>query len=97
VAFFWRSRRVTARMGAGLRLGLIHSTVAAPQEGAGQSSIGPWGWPQLVMSLTLFPGRGFAMELGAEAGYAVLAVSPGTNTGLNGTWYSAHLGIGFMP
>jgi hypothetical protein len=97
VAYFWRSRRVTARMGAGLRLGLIHSTVAAPQESAGRSSIGPWGWPQLVTSLSLFPGRGFAMELGAEVGYAVLAVSPGTNTGLNGTWYSAHLGMGFMP
>jgi hypothetical protein len=51
----------------------------------------------LVTSLSLFPGRSVAMELGAEAGYAVLAVSPGTNTGLNGPWYSAQLGFGFMP
>jgi hypothetical protein len=97
VAFFWRSRRVTARMGAGLRLGLVNSTVAAAQPGAGKSTIGPWGWPQLVASLSLFPGHSVAMELGVEAGYAVLAVSPGTNSGLNGTWYSAQVGIGFMP
>jgi hypothetical protein len=97
VAFFARSRRVTARIGAGLRLGLVHSTVAADQQGAGTSTIGPWGWPQLVMSLSVFPGRSFALEIGAEAGYAVLAVSPGTNKGLNGPWYSAQVGLGFMP
>jgi hypothetical protein len=97
VAFFWRTRRVTARLGAGVRLGMIRSNPAADSV---HSDVGFWGWPLLATSFTVFPPL-LAIELNCEAGYAILPLSSGVttvqNAGVRGSWFGAQVGFGFLP
>ena len=99
VAFYSRWRALTARAGAGLRVGTstCESRVAGATGSA--STVAPWGWPLGFVSTSLGLGAGLLLELDVEGGYVVLPISSGTTQmtdgAFRGAWLSAQLGLGF--
>lgn len=95
--FYQRVLPVTFRFGGGLRAGL---TVAAPESedaGRGARAVSPWGWPLMVLDVSVCLDRA-VFELSAEASYVAVPVSSGaTAETLRGAWFSTQLGVGFLP
>ena len=86
---------VTARLGAGLRMGVVASQIEnvrrdIPAPAGTENAIAPWGWPLGATSLSAGTGP-LVTELAFEAGYVVLPVAGGD---IAGGWFSAQLGIG---
>lgn len=83
-------RLLTLRAGAGLRTGMIESSLGSNLH----SGLAIWGWPMAAMSSTIKLQR-FVVDLSAEGGYAALPVTSATHTrALRGAWLGFQLGIG---
>ncbi|HLV65150.1 MAG TPA: hypothetical protein VKY73_05035 [Polyangiaceae bacterium] len=92
---YQRSGPLIARLGAGLRMGLI-ATAPGDTEGGG-AAVAPWGWPLAATSLAIeLPWR-LAMDLSGEVGYVVLPLPGARESSLRGSWFSLQLGLGFAP
>jgi hypothetical protein len=82
VAFYVHKDPVTFRLGGGLRAGVVSS---------GGPSIAAWGWPMLVLSLTVRAGP-LVFDMGGETGLVNLVLR---QTGeLRGVWVSGQAGLG---
>jgi len=99
VAFYQKWRRLTARAGAGLRVGTATCETRIPGVTGSASTVAPWGWPLGFTSASLGLGAGLLVELNVEGGYVVLPISSGTTQltdgAFRGAWLSAQLGLGF--
>jgi hypothetical protein len=95
-----RQRHVTARVGAGLRVGFAASrakNTSPDYEGSASSSaIAAWGWPLAATSLSIFMGP-LVTELAFESGYVVLPVGGPLGPSVSGGWFSAQFGLGLRP
>lgn len=91
---------VSFRLGAGLRAGLAASSSRAENEDiriGSSRAIAPWGWPLLAANVGIQLGR-VMVELSSEASFVVLPVSRGSSgQSIRGTWFSAQLGVGYLP
>jgi hypothetical protein len=92
-----RRRVVTARVGAGLRVGFAASlaeNTSTDYEGSRNSgAVAPWGWPLAAASLSIDLGP-LVTELAFESGYVVLPVGGSGGASVAGGWFSAQLGLG---
>jgi hypothetical protein len=92
LAGYQRLGFLTARLGVGLRLGIV----AAPDDARVKSSasgVAPWGWPMATSSLT-FAGGPLVFEVGMEGGYVVLPVGSASGISVEGSWFSLQIGVG---
>lgn len=89
---FEPGRRLTARVGAGLRAGVVRT-----REPSGPSQFGfPafWGWPFATAGGTAYLGR-VVIDLYGEGGYAAIPVGLGAGgASVRGVWLSGQFGIG---
>ena len=83
---YLRGAPITARVGAGLRLGVAGAS--------GRSSLAPWGWPLGVACVSVRMGPA-VLDLSGEAGYVALPVE-GRGESIRGTWFSGQVGLGFV-
>jgi hypothetical protein len=94
---YTRQRVVTARVGAGLRVGFAASlaeNTSDDYEGSRQSgAVAPWGWPLAAASLSIDSGP-IVAELAFESGYVVLPVGGSGGPSVAGGWFSAQFGLG---
>jgi hypothetical protein len=90
---YTRNRFLTARLGAGLRMGVVASPSEDP-DGDSDSALVPWGWPLAATSLTIANGP-VALEFSAEGGYTALPIGGATGRSVRGGWVSVQFGIGF--
>jgi hypothetical protein len=90
-----QSRLLTARLGAGLRMGVVATIASEPNGGTEDraNAVAPWGWPLAAASLTVGNGP-IVIEYGMEGGYVVLPVAGTSRPSLRGSWFSAQLGFG---
>ncbi len=90
-----QTRFVTARLGAGLRLGTASATLRGdPSAG---SALVPWGWPLGGAQLSFRLASSLVLDLAGEGGYAVLPLGDNAEHSLSGGWYSLQAGLGFVP
>jgi hypothetical protein len=85
---------VTARLGAGLRVGFANVAATSASLSAGTTAV-PWGWPLTAASATLRITRHFGLDVWAEGGYVGLPVRGGESS-FGGFWYSAQAGLTFI-
>ncbi|HEX7672258.1 MAG TPA: hypothetical protein VF395_21830 [Polyangiaceae bacterium] len=85
------SRTVTARLGAGLRVGFANIAAAVGPSSGG--ALVPWGWPLAATSVTLRFTRYFGVDLGGEGGYVSLPGSSGGQPLFSGFWFSGQAGL----
>ena len=95
---YHRRGGVTARLGAGLRLGVVAALaedVSSDYEGStgSESAVAPWGWPLAASSLSVDMGP-LVAEFAFEAGYVVLPLGGSSGPSVSGGWCSAQLGLG---
>ncbi len=102
IGFSYKIDPISMRAGGGLRWG-VTSAQENDITGEGPSfvTVGPWGWPVLGASATLHTSDGPVVELGAEAGYAVVPVGGSSSSdgspAIRGAWAGASFAIGFGP
>lgn len=98
VFFYVRPEPLTARIGAGLRLGIAAASAVGNSESSSVPTITPWGWPLATSSVSLRLARYLTFEASGEAGYAVLPLSGRTGGyTIRGAWFSGQLGIALIP
>jgi hypothetical protein len=94
---YTRQKDVTARVGAGLRVGIAASLAenrSTDYVGAYRSgAVAPWGWPLAAVSLGIDSGP-LVAELAFESGYVVLPVGGSGGPSVAGGWFSAQFGLG---
>jgi len=94
-ALFLQQRwtRVTARAGAGLRAGWVHTGDST----SANAKLVPWGWPLAVLSISFWPSELLVLELQGESSYAKLPLTAGgriDDPALRGMWVSVQLAAG---
>jgi len=94
-------KRVSLSGGVGVRAGLTDVRNLDGVRSRSAATLAPWGWPMLMGSIIVEPGRSWLVGLSGETGYTLLPVTPGgsqvTNPSLRGWWLSAQLALGFRP
>ncbi|HET9959298.1 MAG TPA: hypothetical protein VFQ61_32635, partial [Polyangiaceae bacterium] len=93
---YYRTGIVTARAGAGLRVGAVKAESLDRDLGRAKNVLVPWGWPLLVLSLSARSGP-VVLNVSAEGSYAAIPVAGGTITPISGIWVGTQWGIGFIP
>jgi hypothetical protein len=83
LAYYSFKEVFTARLGVGLRAGLIAQD---------SPTVAPWGWPLGVTSLTL-RAKSLVMEFSGEGGYVAFPASGGE---VSGFWLSGQFGLGMV-
>ncbi len=99
LGFSHQGRFGAVRVGAGLRVGMVHAELIGADHEVSRSTVAPWGWPMMVGSFNIWASKSVHIEGAVEGGYVVLPIPGGSNrsghSAVEGIWLSGQLGIGW--